>query len=184
MKMLVCIIGTFTVISMTESAQAVNLTGRYRCIQNCAVGSIGESGYVKQSEWSLNVWSQTGASSRAWVDWFSPYRMWLENWNEGAVYSVDGMIIRFDRGTIWQRDLRQPVTLRRRAGACRSQRVEGRRSSSDCIKRIIENAFPTNTCEATAFGLRRGPIHDPWAVGAARSLNGCAATSFIPESAL
>ena len=114
MKMLVCIIGTFTVISMTESAQAVNLTGRYRCIQNCAVGSIGESGYVKQSEWSLNVWSQTGASSRAWVDWFSPYRMWLENWNEGAVYSPDGMIIRFDRGTIWQRDLRQPVTLRRR----------------------------------------------------------------------
>ena len=30
-----------------------------------------------------------------------------------AVYSPDGMIIQFDRGTIWQRDLGQPVVLRR-----------------------------------------------------------------------
>jgi hypothetical protein len=48
-----------------------------------------------------------------WVDWFSPSRIWVENWNEGAVYSPDGMIIQFDRGTIWQRDLGQPVVLRR-----------------------------------------------------------------------
>jgi len=105
MKMLFCIIGTAAVVIAAQaSAQVVNLTGKYRCIQVCSVGSIGRSGYVTQSEGSLNVRSQTGASSRAWVDWFSPHRMWLENWNEGAVFSSDGMIIHFDRGTIWQRD--------------------------------------------------------------------------------
>ena len=115
MKMLVCIIGMLVVVTATKaSAQAVNLAGRYRCIQVCSVGSIGKIGYVTQSEWGLNVRSQTGASSRAWTDWFSPHRMWLENWNEGAVYSPDGTIIRFDRGTIWQRESGKPVALRRR----------------------------------------------------------------------
>ena len=112
MKMLFCIVGTFTAIFVTEaSAQVVDLTGRYRCIQACSVGSIGKSGYVTRSEWGLNVRSQTGASSRSWIDWFSPHRMWLEDWNEGAVFSADGMIIRFDRGTIWQRDSGKPVAL-------------------------------------------------------------------------
>ena len=115
MKMLFCIIGTAAVgFAAQASAQVVNFTGRYRCIQVCSVGSIGKSGYVTQSEGSLNVRSQTGASSRAWIDWFSPHRMWLENWNEGAVFSPDGMIIRFDRGTIWQRDSGKPVALRHR----------------------------------------------------------------------
>jgi len=68
---------------------------------------------VTQNGWDLNVLSQAGPS-RAWVDWFSPTRIWVENWNEGAVYSPDGMIIQFDRGTIWQRDLGQPVVLRGR----------------------------------------------------------------------
>jgi hypothetical protein len=115
MKMLFCIVGTLTAIFVTEaSAQVVDLTGRYRCIQVCSVGSIGKSGYVTQSEGSLNVRSQTGASSWASIDWFSSHRMWLEDWNEGAVFSADGMIIRFDRGTIWQRDSGKPVALRHR----------------------------------------------------------------------
>ena len=113
MKLLFCIVGTLTAILMTDvSAQVVDLNGRYRCIQVCSVGSIGKSGYVTQSARGLNVRSQTGASSRSWIDWFSPHRMWLEDWNEGAVFSADGMIIRFDRGTIWQRDSGKPVALR------------------------------------------------------------------------
>jgi hypothetical protein len=112
MKMLFCIVGTLTASFVTEaSAQVVDLTGRYRCIQACSVGSIGKSGYVTRNEWGLNVRSQTGASSRSWIDWFSPHRMWLEDWNEGAVFSDDGMIIRFDRGTIWQRDSGKPAAL-------------------------------------------------------------------------
>jgi hypothetical protein len=29
--------------------------------------------------------------------------------NQGAVFSPDGMIIQFDRGTVWQRDLGQLI---------------------------------------------------------------------------
>ena len=52
--------------------------------------------------WDLNVLGQAGPS-RA-----SPSRIWVENWNEGAIYSPDGMIIQFDRGMIWQRALANP----------------------------------------------------------------------------
>jgi len=115
MKMLSCLLGISAAFLVTEaSAQMVNLTAKYRCVQVCGVGSAGKPAYVTQNQWDLNVLSQTGASSRAWIDWFSPNRIWVENWNEGAVYSPDGMIIQFDRGTIWQRDLGQPVVLRRR----------------------------------------------------------------------
>jgi hypothetical protein len=115
MKTLSCIVGTLAAIFVTEaSAQVVDLTGRYRCIQVCSAGSIGKSGYVTRGEWGLNVRSETGASSRSWIQWFSPHRMWLEDWNEGAVFSADGMIIRFDRGTIWQHDSGKRVALRSR----------------------------------------------------------------------
>jgi hypothetical protein len=50
MKMLFCIVGTLTASFVTEaSAQVVDLTGRYRCIQACSVGSIGKSGYVTRN---------------------------------------------------------------------------------------------------------------------------------------
>src|SRR5262245_51820144 len=113
MKILSCVIGTLAALLVTEaSAQMVNLTGKYRCIQVCGIGAIGAPAYVTQNQWDLNVLSPTAGPSRAWIDWFSPNRLWVENWNEGAVYSPDGMIIQFDRGTIWQRDLSQPVALR------------------------------------------------------------------------
>ena len=108
MKIISCIVGTLAVFLATEaSAQMVNLTGKYRCVQECGPGLVGHPAYVTQNEWDLNVLSQAGNSSRAWVDWFSPSRIWVENWNQGAVYSPDGMIIQFDRGMIWQRDLGQ-----------------------------------------------------------------------------
>ena len=41
-------------------------------------------------------------------------RIWVDALNQGAVYSPDGMIIQFDNGTIWQRDLGEPPPPRRR----------------------------------------------------------------------
>jgi hypothetical protein len=48
------------------------------------------------------------------IDWFLPHRLWLENWDEVTVFSPASMIIHFDRGTIWQRDVGKSVSLRRR----------------------------------------------------------------------
>jgi hypothetical protein len=31
--------------------------------------------------------------------------IWAESWNEGAVYSPDGMTIQFDNGTVWRRNI-------------------------------------------------------------------------------
>ncbi len=36
-----------------------------------------------------------------WIDW--PGHIWAQNWNEGAIYSADGLTIQFDRGKVWQR---------------------------------------------------------------------------------
>jgi hypothetical protein len=57
--------------------------------------------------------TEAGVPARAWPDWFSPTsRIWIDAFNEGAVYSPDGMIIQFDNGVIWQRYL-GPVSRRR-----------------------------------------------------------------------
>ena len=34
-----------------------------------------------------------------------PWHIWAESWNEGAVYSPDGMTIQFDNGTVWRRNI-------------------------------------------------------------------------------
>jgi hypothetical protein len=83
-------------------AQGANLTGRYRCIQMCRGGLQPAPAYVTQNGWELNVLDEAGNSSRAWVDW--PGHIWVPNFNEGAIFSPDGMTIQFDRGRIWQRD--------------------------------------------------------------------------------
>jgi hypothetical protein len=45
----------------------------------------------------------------SWPDWFAPEtRIWADAWNMGAVYTPDGMLIQFDNGTIWERDLGLP----------------------------------------------------------------------------
>lgn len=95
------------VLAATEaSAQAVNLTGAYKCVQICQSGFVGNSAYVTQNGPDLNLLNEAGEPARAWPDWFSPAtRIWIDRWNEGAVYSPDGMLIQFDNGTIWQRDL-------------------------------------------------------------------------------
>ena len=109
MKVTSYVIGILAALTVTQaSAQPVNLTGKYQCWQNCRYGLVGNRVYITQNGWDINVLNEAGESSRAWFDWFSPTRIWFESWNTGAVYSPDGMIIQFDRGAIWQRDLGLP----------------------------------------------------------------------------
>jgi hypothetical protein len=96
----------------TEASAQVNLTGRWQCVQLCAAG--GQFAFITQNGWELNVVNDVGEASRAWVDY--PGRLWIQQANMGAIYSPDGMVIQFDRGTIWQRavELPPPPPPRRR----------------------------------------------------------------------
>jgi hypothetical protein len=92
--------------STSASAQSTNLTGAYRCIQMCR-GVL--PAYITQNGPELNLLTEAGVPSRAWPDWYYPAtRIWIDAYNQSAVYSPDGMLIQFDNGTIWQRDLPVP----------------------------------------------------------------------------
>jgi hypothetical protein len=78
------------------------LSGQFRCIAGCAGGFAGPA-FVTQNGWDLNVVNEIGQPSRAWIDY--PGHIWVRSWNEGAVYSADGMTIQFDNGTVWARDV-------------------------------------------------------------------------------
>jgi len=115
MKAILYAIGFAAVLGVTQAqAQPINLTGKYKCIELCQYGLVGGNAFITQNGWDMNVVNVAGQASRAWFDWFSPTRIWFESWNTGAVYSPDGMIIQFDRGTIWQRDLGLPPPPPRR----------------------------------------------------------------------
>ena len=106
-----------SLLPTVASAQPANLTGVYRCVQMCRSGQVGGLAYVTQNGPNLNVLDEAGMPSRAWPDWYAPAtRIWVENRDEGAVYSPDAMLIQFDRGTIWHRDLGPPppTAVRRR----------------------------------------------------------------------
>ena len=114
MRITSCVIAAAAVFAATAaSAQAVNLTGTYRCIQGCRVAPVGSLAFVTQNGWNLNLVNEAGQPSRAWPDAFAPFtKIWADDWNVSAVYSPDGMTIQFDNGTIWQRDLGLPPPLR------------------------------------------------------------------------
>ncbi len=116
MRMVSVAIGMLAAVAATgASAQAVNLTGTYRCAQMCRTGLVGYPAYITQNGPDLNLLNEAGEPSRAWPDWFAPAtRIWIDSWNEGAVYSPDGMLIQFDNGTIWERDLGPPPPAPRR----------------------------------------------------------------------
>ena len=82
------------------SAQGVNLTGRWRCVELC-LGPPGSFAFITQNGWELNIVNDAGQPSRAWVDY--PGRIWVENAQQGAIYSPDGGTLQFDRGSIWRR---------------------------------------------------------------------------------
>jgi hypothetical protein len=56
---------------------------------------------------ALGVFAVSEASAQV------PGHIWAQYWNEGAVYSPDGMTIQFDRGSVWQRIIPEPIVRRR-----------------------------------------------------------------------
>jgi hypothetical protein len=116
----VAIVAVFA--ATAASAQTVNLTGAYRCIEGCQTAvPVNSPAFVTQNGPNLNLVNEAGQPSRAWPDMLAPAtRIWADSWNMGAVYSPDGMTIQFDNGTIWQRDMGPPppsrvVRVRRQA---------------------------------------------------------------------
>jgi hypothetical protein len=111
MRCLPLVIGAVAAFAFTggASAQSINLTGTYRCIQDCRDGDLGAPAFVTQNGDTLNLVTETGESYRAWPDVTAPNsRIWIEARNESAVYSPDGMQIQFDDGRVWQRDIGPP----------------------------------------------------------------------------
>ena len=110
--MALAVMGTLVVMSTLAvsdaSAQVYDLSGPYQCIRNCAGPGTA---FVTQNGWELNLVNEVGQPSRAWVDW--PGHIWAQYWNEGALYSPDGMTIQFDNGSIWQRIVPQGVVSNR-----------------------------------------------------------------------
>jgi hypothetical protein len=118
MRCLPLVIGAVAAFASGASAQSINLTGTYRCIQDCRDGYRGAPAFVTQNRDQMNLVTETGVSYRAWPDVTAPYsRIWIEARNESAVYSPDGARIHFDDGRVWQRDFgpRPPAVVLRRA---------------------------------------------------------------------
>jgi hypothetical protein len=99
-KGLVALATLIALAATPAAAQVINLSGQYRCVQNCMSPAPA---YVTQNGWEINLVNEVGAPSRAWIDY--PGHIWADYWNEGAIYSPDGMTIQFDRGSVWVRDL-------------------------------------------------------------------------------
>ena len=91
------------------SAQVLNLSGQFQCVQGCVAAPLAPA-FVTQADWQLNLVNEAGIPSRGWIDY--PGHFWAEAWNEGAIYSPDGMTIQFDRGTVWQRIVTLPLPPR------------------------------------------------------------------------
>jgi hypothetical protein len=113
MRIASCAIAAAAMLAATSaSAQLINLTGTYRCIEGCRAAA-GSPAFVTQNGPNLNLVNEAGQPSRAWPDTFAPTsKIWADDWNVSAVYSPDGMTIQFDNGTIWQRDMGPPPPLR------------------------------------------------------------------------
>lgn len=102
MRMLLGAIAVSAALVATDaSAQGVDLTSPYRCIEGCMSARPGQLAYVTQNGWELNIVNDAGLASRAWVNF--PGRIWVAQANMGAIYSPDGTTIQFDNGTVWRR---------------------------------------------------------------------------------
>lgn len=98
--------------SSPASAQSINLSGRFVCVEACRDGLMGNPAFVTQNGEQINLVNEAGQPARAWPDWTAPdRRIWVDAWNEGAVYSPDGMTLQFDDGTIWRRALPPPPPM-------------------------------------------------------------------------
>jgi hypothetical protein len=89
-----------TVLTSSAFAQWVNLSGRWQCVAMC-LGPPGSIAFITQNGWEMNILSEAGVPSRAWID--RPGHVWVERAQEGAIYSPDGLTLQFVNGTVWQR---------------------------------------------------------------------------------
>ena len=92
--MKVGLLAAAALIAMTSteaSAQVINLSGPYRCVQGCTEGLIGQPAFITQYGWDMNLLNEAGMPARAWIDW--PGHIWVDFWHEGAVWPVDGLTI-------------------------------------------------------------------------------------------
>jgi len=109
MRCLPLVIAAVAAFASGASAQSINLTGTYRCIQDCRDGYLGAPAFVTQNGENFNLVTENGDSFRAWPDLTAPNsRIWIDARNESAVYSPDGVRIQFDDGRVWQRDFGPP----------------------------------------------------------------------------
>ena len=144
MRCLPLVVGAVAAFAFTSgaSAQSINLTGTYRCVQDCRDGYVGAPAFVTQNGEHLNLVTETGNSYRAWPDVTAPNsRIWIDARDEGAVYSPDGTRIQFDDGRVWQRDFGpQPLPgVWRRAPVVGARYVElYNRPGATCGKRRDE----------------------------------------------
>jgi hypothetical protein len=113
MKRLALMVGIATALAASgASAQSVDLTGTYTCVEACHGDLLA---HVTQNGPSINLITEAGVPSRAWADWYAPLsRIWVDTLNQSAVYTPDGFTIQFDNGTIWQRFVPPPPVIRRR----------------------------------------------------------------------
>jgi hypothetical protein len=111
MKTLAALFALSALGTTAASAQVPFLSGEYQCIQNC-LGVAPGVAFVTQNNWDLNLVNEVGQPSRAWIDY--PGHIWAEYWNEGAVYSPDGLTIQFDNGAVWHRFVPPPPIIRSR----------------------------------------------------------------------
>ena len=106
MKVVLTAIGlSAALVASGASAQGVNLSGRWQCVERC-LGAPGSFAFITQNGWDLNILNDVGEPSRAWIDY--PGHIWVERASEGAIFSPDGFTLQFDRGTIWQRAPEMP----------------------------------------------------------------------------
>jgi hypothetical protein len=103
-------VGTLTTtqaLTRPAAAQYIDLSGSYRCVQLCVAGAP-QPAFINQLSRELSLVNEAGIPGRGWIDWIG--HIWVETWQQGAIYSPDGMVIQFDRGTVWQRQL-EPVVV-------------------------------------------------------------------------
>lgn len=104
-KLFVLVAMGFMFSAAVSAQDVLDLSGQFRCVQGCDAGLVSQPAYVSQRGWELRLVNEAGVPARAWID--RPGHIWVQSWDEGAVYSADGMTIWFRRGTVWQRDLGQ-----------------------------------------------------------------------------
>ena len=84
-------------IAADAQAQDVNLTGPWRCVDNCA----SRGGFIIQTGRQLELADTRGKTTRGWFDY--PGHLWLEDARMRGETSLNGNAIKFANGTVWVR---------------------------------------------------------------------------------